>query len=770
MSAAPPGMSILIAVHNRADALSRCLTALAGQTLPQDRFEVIVIDDGSTDQPETVTQIYQRRGMNLRLEKCGHRNRAAALNTGIELAQGEIILFTDSDMVPIPEWAEKHWHFHQVHQQENLGMLGYMDWHREIPVTPFMTYITEQTGWQFAYHELKPGGVVPYNYFYGGNCSVKRSFLQKHGVLDGDFFRCEDTEFGYRMMRAGLVVLYDPSAVNYHWHAVSLMDFLHRNRNVGRVLVKFGRKHPELTSTLGIPGFCATAVEHEQRRVDIEKLIAAAQQVKSPQLGVLDKARLHRGYEILLGHYLGLGIREALWQEYEDSGVPCSVVVLGVSGIEDLAEESRAVLTSLGFSGYEVLFAGKGDRGPGLGWDVQGIVLSARGRYLCLVNRNSLNRLERLPEVLRALANDSGRGEATLRRSAAVDRPGNLAVMPRPVFFECGGLRGNDQSEEGFAWTMAAQLERLHWVGEITGQEGESLRVTFPGEEPGLEPPPQVSIIVPVFNRLELTRTCVERLYEVPSGGVSFETILVDNGSTDDTAAWLKEARETYPRLRVVRHHWNLGFSKACNAGARVARGRELLFLNNDTEVRSGWLGALWGILEDDPQVAAVGSKLLYADGTIQHAGVVIAAVPEKDPLLATHIYVGQPGDFPEANQMRTYQALTAACLLVRRSCFDTIGGFDERFYNGYEDVDLCFKFRMNNWHLVYQPASVVVHHESKSGPERFQRAISNVRRLHHEWIGKIEPDVITNHAGVAVRSTGKVIKPYRSPRVPEPA
>lgn len=769
MTTAPPGISILLAVHNRADALARCLMALAGQTLPRERFEVIVVDDGSSDQPEKVTEIYQRRGLNLRLEKRPHRNRAAALNEAIGLARGEVVLFTDADMVPIPEWAEKHWNFHQVHPEENLAMLGFMDWHREIPVTPFMDYITEQTGWQFAYHELKPGGVAAHNYFYGGNCSLKRAFLLQHGVLDGDFFRCEDTEFGYRMMRAGLVVLYDPAAVNYHWHAVSLKGFLHRNCAVGRVLVKFARKHPELVTPLGLAGWAKTALENEQRRVDFDKLITAAERVIDGHLSIVDKARLHRGYEILLRHYLGLGVREGLWQEFDQSAVPCTVVITGAEGAHELNEESRATLTALGFAGYEVLFAGAGDRGPGLGWDAQEAVAVARGRYLCLAEGKNLSRLASLPALLAALARDAGRGEATRRRCAAVDRETGLAVMPRPVFFECGGLRNHDQGAVGVAWTMAARLEQLHWVGELRGGEEDTLHLEFPGGEPGLEPPPDVSIIVPVYNRLELTRVCLERLFEREEGGPSFEVVVVDNGSSDGTAAWLKEAARTYPRLRVVRQRWNLGFSRGCNGGAKVARGRELLFLNNDTEVQSGWLRALWTVLEEDPRVAAVGSKLLYPDGRIQHAGVVIASIPDKDPLLATHIYAGQPGDFREANQMRTFQALTAACLLVRRSCFETVGGFDERYYNGYEDVDLCFKFRMNNWHLVYQPASVVIHHESQSGPERFQQALSNVRRLHRDWIGKIEPDVITDAAGVVVKSQSKVIQPYRRNAVAEP-
>jgi len=249
-----------------------------------------------------------------------------------------------------------------------------------------------------------------------------------------------------------------------------------------------------------------------------------------------------------------------------------------------------------------------------------------------------------------------------------------------------------------------------------------------------------VSIIIPLFNNMSYTRRCLEQLRKNTPAEL-YELILVDNGSTDDTYTLFNDLP---PPVKVIRNLKNQGFARACNQGAEAATGKYLLFLNNDTESQPGWLEPLFNTAERDTGVAAVGSKLLFPDGTIQHAGVVI--VDDRvtpDSLLGRHIYQGFPVEHPAANTTREYKALTAACLLVRREVFEAVQGFDEGYWNGYEDVDLCFKLGQKGWKLIYQPASVVVHHESKSGSERFARAAQNIARLHEKWLGTIKPDVI---------------------------
>jgi len=257
------------------------------------------------------------------------------------------------------------------------------------------------------------------------------------------------------------------------------------------------------------------------------------------------------------------------------------------------------------------------------------------------------------------------------------------------------------------------------------------------------------SIVIPLFNQVGLTRACVESLI-IANDPV--EVLLVDNGSTDETAEYCQALthapRESRTTFVSIRNDENLGFAAACNQGARAANSERVLFLNNDTEVDPGWLEPLLTTLAH-PEVAAVGAKLLYPDRTIQHAGVVITNDPTNPKgFLASHWLAGVPSDHPLVNERREFQAVTAACMLVERRCFFEAGEFDTSFWNGFEDIDLCLKLREVGLKVMYEPNSVVIHHESASGPERFARADANTRILVERWAGRIEPDVLIGPHG----------------------
>ncbi|MDD2733785.1 MAG: glycosyltransferase [Desulfuromonadaceae bacterium] len=281
----------------------------------------------------------------------------------------------------------------------------------------------------------------------------------------------------------------------------------------------------------------------------------------------------------------------------------------------------------------------------------------------------------------------------------------------------------------------------------------------------------KVSIIIPLFNKAELTRACLLAL-ERHTADRSYELLLVDNNSSDGTITLLREWEQ---KATILRNSENRGFAVACNQGAHAAKGKYLLFLNNDTEVTAGWLEALVTILDNDTTVAAVGSKLLFPDGTIQHAGVMIVEdQASKDPLVGKHHYFRFPGNHPAANILIQLQAVTAACVLMRRTAFEAVGGFDEGYWNGYEDLDLCFKFGSRGWKVIYQPASVVIHHESQSGTERFRLASENIKRLHQRWLGKIKTDLtilpdttVLNGPGILEGLTGVYELPKEGAKPP---
>ena len=283
--------------------------------------------------------------------------------------------------------------------------------------------------------------------------------------------------------------------------------------------------------------------------------------------------------------------------------------------------------------------------------------------------------------------------------------------------------------------------------------------------------PVLVSIVIPVYGQLEYTKQCLRSLYAC-SSSVDFEVIVVDNGSHDETAAFLAWAQAKYG-IRVIRNETNLGFAKACNQGSAVARGPFLLFLNNDTIVCPGWLEPMVEVMSKEPRVGIAGSKLLYPDGRIQHAGVVIADAPA--PISPDHLYRGRRHDFPPANVQKDFQAVTGACLLVRKDLFEQVGGFDEAYVNGAEDVDLCFKVRQKGWRIAYTPKSVLVHFESVS-KGRLNHAWDNWILLNRRWTGLVKPDyhhalprvsiVLVNYNGT--RDTIECLKTlygYRGPK-----
>ena len=247
---------------------------------------------------------------------------------------------------------------------------------------------------------------------------------------------------------------------------------------------------------------------------------------------------------------------------------------------------------------------------------------------------------------------------------------------------------------------------------------------------------PVASIVIPVHNRARLTAACLDALAAEPLG-VDAETIVVDDASTDDTAAMLAGRP-----VRVVTHAANTGFGLACNDGAAAASGRYIVFLNNDTVPQPGWLAALVAEADAHPGVAAVGARLLYPDGTVQHAGLVIGE--DRNP---HHVYAGFPGGHPAVVRSRPFQAVTGACLLVRREVFAAAGGFDPAFRNGHEDVDLCRRLGEAGHGVRYCAQSVVIHLESATRGRGSAEAAANGRLYRDRWAAKVQPDDLRTYA-----------------------
>jgi GT2 family glycosyltransferase len=216
---------------------------------------------------------------------------------------------------------------------------------------------------------------------------------------------------------------------------------------------------------------------------------------------------------------------------------------------------------------------------------------------------------------------------------------------------------------------------------------------------------PDVSFIIPNFNRLDLTQAIVAGLRATMSG-TSWEAVLVDDGSSDGTAEFLREV--TAP-LKALCLRENGGYARAVNAGAAIARGRVLGFLNNDIGLRPGWFAPMWKLLESAPHAGAVGNvQVNPATALLDHAGIYFD--PEGMPAQAH-----KNRRHPPRGPWRERNAASAACLLVRRDAFENVGGFCEEYRNGMEDIDLCVRLRTAGYRIYISHESIVDHQPGRS-------------------------------------------------------
>jgi GT2 family glycosyltransferase len=226
------------------------------------------------------------------------------------------------------------------------------------------------------------------------------------------------------------------------------------------------------------------------------------------------------------------------------------------------------------------------------------------------------------------------------------------------------------------------------------------------GEAPDAVPcakDPVASIIIPAYNHIEHTLACLAAL-AVNSEQVPFEIIVVDDHSSDDTPIRLAAIRG----LRLLRNASNLGFIGACNAGAQQARGRYLVFLNNDTRPRPGWLDALIGTFAQLPDAGLVGAKLIYPDGRLQEAGGIVFS----DGSGWNFGRFQNPAD-PRYNFVREVDYCSGAAIAIATDVFASLNGFDSYYAPAYyEDTDLAMRVRRLGKKVYYQPKAEVIHDE----------------------------------------------------------
>ncbi len=241
----------------------------------------------------------------------------------------------------------------------------------------------------------------------------------------------------------------------------------------------------------------------------------------------------------------------------------------------------------------------------------------------------------------------------------------------------------------------------------------------------------KISVIIPVYNNLELTLKCINSIKK--NCKENYEIIVVDDYSIDETKEFFLNQNEVI----YIRNHKNRGFAYSCNRGAEASKGEILLFLNNDTLIYKDILEEISKTFEQSEEIGIVGAKLLYPDDTIQHAGVLI--FPDKR---VSHLFKNFPKDYLDANKLRKLQAITGACLSIKRDLFFEIGNFDERFINGFEDLDLCFRVRQKGKRVIYNPEIELYHFEEKTRVNlKSKNDDINSKLITEKWLSKISPD-----------------------------
>ncbi len=287
---------------------------------------------------------------------------------------------------------------------------------------------------------------------------------------------------------------------------------------------------------------------------------------------------------------------------------------------------------------------------------------------------------------------------------------------------------------------VCEQLKRLGLKGTVgsTDIHPNIYRIKYE-----IENNPKVSIIIPNYNHVEELSRCINSIIEKTTYK-NYEIIIVENNSNEETFAYYKTL-EKYPQIKTVIYEnaTEFNFSAINNFGVKFATGDHILLLNNDVEIISpDWLQEML-MFSQRSDVGAVGAMLYYPNDTIQHAGIIIGLLT-----LAGHAFKhfprGTGGFFGRAAYAQNLSAVTAACMMIRKDVYETVGGLDETFKVAFNDVDLCMQIRKAGFNIVWTPFAELYHYESISRgvedtPKKKARFASEVKRFQERWKTELE-------------------------------
>ncbi len=253
-----------------------------------------------------------------------------------------------------------------------------------------------------------------------------------------------------------------------------------------------------------------------------------------------------------------------------------------------------------------------------------------------------------------------------------------------------------------------------------------------------------ISIVIVTWNSQEFIRNCLDSIYLLPDK-VRYEIVVIDNGSSDETT---KIVREFYPEVNLIENRRNLGYAKANNQGIKKAKGKYILLLNPDTEVSVNSLALMYEFMEKNPQVGALGPKLLNPDRTIQPScrefPTFITLIWEFSGLSRvfskSKIFGSwRMGYFAFDRPIEVDQPM-GSCLMIRRETLKDIGLFDENFSMFFNDVDLCFRIKRAGWKIYFYPDVQVIHNRGASTRKAKRRMIWLSHLAFYKFFKKHKP------------------------------
>lgn len=309
MTASEPKISVVIPTFNRAVYLESALASLGRQTLARDAFEVIVVDDGSTDGTEALCRS-RDRDFSLRYYRQSHAGSAAAKNLGLFLSDAEIVLFFDDDDAASERFLEEHLKAHAAYPDERLSILSFTTWDPSLTITPVMDYLVNVGQFLFSYVSLRSRQELGWRHFWTGRISCKRRFLTHFGIFSQRMKRVEDIELGYRLERHGHEIRYWSGARSYMLRPLTFHDFCGRAELDGRALAKMKRLHP----TPEIVEYCGGDAEGRWREVagkldQIVAAVAALEEVIGATPSVHDQALLEALHALYRRAFLGFAAK-----------------------------------------------------------------------------------------------------------------------------------------------------------------------------------------------------------------------------------------------------------------------------------------------------------------------------------------------------------------------------------------------------------------------------------------------------------------------------